>query len=353
MQANPILTGRVYNHMNSVRIKTNVFTLKTHEYVRMLDPPENVPDLNEMNDTEIMKYMSKNILPLMEESELVSKQIREKLPLFGGSLMVLNNEYAIFSLKMSHAVGDGTTFFQLLKQVSLFMSKLPVPPINWDCPSKSKHELFPTSMSKRDIFIYYGPPFMMGAARNILTQKREPRLFLVDKQKVAVAKNSQREKLENKNISSNDVITAALCQSNPNADVFIFTENARGIDPKVSTNAGGNFFWEVPVPQDVCSKPDLLRKTIVSHQNGYETNHLPLMPFISGRHARITSLASVTENVLYNGVKTVAVLPFGNYLTEIPLDIALIFRFNRDCWGILHNFVDLEPSDLLQNIMKD
>jgi hypothetical protein len=306
-----------------------------------------------MNDTEIMEYLSKNILPLMEESRLVSEEIREKLPLFGGSLVVLNNEYACFSISMSHAVGDGTTFFQILKQVSLFMSGLPVPPINWDCPAKAKHEFYPTSMSKRDIFIYYGPPFLMGAARNILTQKREPQLFLVDKQKVSVAKKTQRDKLENKNISSNDIITAALCQSNPSADIFIFTESVRGIDPKVPINAGGNFIWEIPVPRDVCSKPDQLRKVIVSHQNGYETNHLPLMPFISGRHARVSSLASVTENVLYNGVKTVAVLPFGNYLTEIPLDVALIFRFNRDCWGIIHNFVDLKPSDLLQDIMKE
>ena len=32
-------------------------------------------------------------------------------------------------------------------------------------------------------------------------------------------------------------------------------------------------------------------------------------------------------------------------------DIAMIFRFNRECWGILHSFAELEPSELLQKLL--
>ena len=322
---NPILTGHVYGKQNTLWVQSGTFTPDNHDFVKIVEPPhELLPDLDSMSDPEILEFLTEDILALMgDDSELTSDQMKKKLPLFGASLLILKDTYAVFSLKVSHAVGDGTTFFQLLKQVSLAMSGLPVPPIDWDCPTKPTHEFYPPNMSKRDVFNYYGPPFLLGCTKNILTQKREPQFILLDKQKVTAVTRAIRVEL-GKDISTNDVITAALCQSNPGADVFCFTESARGIERSnggttVPCSAGGNFFWEIPVPCAVCSEPDRLRKLTASHQSGYDTNKLPLKPFLCGRHARITSLASVTKNVVYDGISTVAVVPFCSSLKEIPL----------------------------------
>ena len=350
---NPILTGHVYGKQNTLWVQSGTFTPDNHDFVKIVEPPRHLlPDLDSMSDPEILQFVTENVLKLMgDDNELTSDQTRKKLPLFGASLVILDDKYAIFSIKASHAVGDGTTYFQLVKQVSLHMSGLPVPPIDWNCPAKPSHEIYPPNMSKRDVFNFYGPPFMLGCTKNILTQKREPQFILLDKHKVTAVTRAMRAELGSKDISTNDVITSALCQSNPGADVFCFTESVRGVEgTNVPKSAGGNFFWEIPVPRSVCSEPDRLRKVTASHQSGYDTNKLPLKPFLCGRHARITSLASVTKNVVYDGVDTVAVVPFCSSLKAIPLDIAMIFRFNRECWGILHNFAEFEPSELFQQL---
>ena len=63
---------------------------------------------------------------------------------------------------MSHAIGDGTTFFQLVSQISSFMNGREPCHIDWNNPLKASHEIYPESFSERDYTRSYGLPFCWG-----------------------------------------------------------------------------------------------------------------------------------------------------------------------------------------------
>ena len=69
---------------------------------------------------------------------------------------------AAYSIKLSHAIGDGTTYFQLVSQISSFMNGRTPSPIDWNNPLKATHEIYPTTFSERDYKRSYGLPFGWG-----------------------------------------------------------------------------------------------------------------------------------------------------------------------------------------------
>ncbi|KAL3905690.1 MAG: hypothetical protein SGARI_004338, partial [Bacillariaceae sp.] len=183
------------------------------------------------DEKKLLQRLTSKCVDKFDGSELTHQQIRKGLPLFGASLMV-DGDVAIFSIKMSHAIGDGVTFFELLKQVSLVRSNggeisPDIPTIQWNNPQKAKHEIYPPSLSETDVETSYGSPFMMGCVKNVLTQKKErrqPRVFLVDKNEIAKIKQRMRAN-DGPKVSNNDIITAGVCQANKGAEMFVFTEN--------------------------------------------------------------------------------------------------------------------------------
>ena len=260
-------------------------------------------------------------------------------------------------MTVSHAVGDGVTFFQLLKQLSFFMgnddhTSPHVPSIDWPVPTRGTHELYPPCFSPRDIDLSYGLPFFVGLIKNaILTlSKRKPTIFLIDKNAVSDKKRSMRKELNNTSISSNDVISTALCQANSGVDIFIFTENARD-DASIPRNAGGNFLYEIPISREA---GPLAFRTAVLQKSYYDTNQLPAQPFWCGRVGRLTSMATIAEQVVHDGIETLCTMPLTSFLDNIPMDVALIYRHNKQYLGVLHNFVELKPCELLDDIrVKD
>ena len=153
-------------------------------------------------------------------------------------------------------------------------------------------------------------------------------------------------------------ITAALGQANQSSDVFVFTENARSDGEGIHHNAAGNILVEIPVSRETGSQPEKLRQAVVSsqnHQYRYDNGkRLPLKPFVNGRVGRITSLATIPANLVYNGVEQLCTIPYLSFLEKIPLDTALIFRFNRQYWGVLHNFAEFDKTvGMLNELMEN
>jgi hypothetical protein len=345
VQLNPILTGNVYlDDHSKLRIHSGTFS----EFFKIVHPPPNLPNFATLSPSETCQVLQTQVMPKLDTCTLTSQQIQQKLPLFSVTLMILDETYAILTLHVSHAVGDGVTFFQIVKELSAIMSGTStLSSIQWDVPAGPNHELYPNSFSARDISISYGVPFLLGLLKNFPSLlSRQTRIRLLSKSKIQSLKRKIREMTNSNNISSNDLITAALCQSDLSSDVFVFTENARGRDPSIPINAGGNFLWEIPVSRASCSEPSTLRR-VITDQGDYATNELPMWPFLCGRVARITSLASIAESFQVNGVTAVCAIPLASFIAQIPLDVAVIFRYDKAHWGILHNFVQFRPTGLL------
>lgn len=187
----------------------------------------------------------------------------------------------------------------------------------------------------------------MWALSRICIQ-RQTNVVLIDKKVVSRKKRQLQQELDSKSLSSNDVIVCRACDSSD-----VFSENARKNNGEMPHTAGGNFLWAIPIPKEADSDPRLLRQTVESLKY-FDTNKVPLKPFLCGRVARITSLASIAAQVIYGGLEQLCMIPMASFVQTIPMDVALIFRFNKQYWGVLHNFPRLNmESALLQSIVAN
>ena len=109
-------------------------------------------------------------------------------------------------------------------------------------------------------------------------------------------------------ISANDIIMSALCEMCGSSDVFAFDRSVRGIKEGVSKSAAGNFFVEIPFDREKCTNPFEIRK-ILDTGSYYDTNEVPLLPLLSGRVGRMTSLASVAHQTYFPGSEVVCTFP--------------------------------------------
>ena len=74
----------------------------------------------------------------------------------------------------------------------------------------------------------------------------------------------------------------------------------------------------------------------------YNNSEVPLMPFLNGRVGRITSLATITHQMTFPGSELLCQFPSASFISELPLDVAVIFKFNPNYWvsnDILHQTI--------------
>jgi hypothetical protein len=158
-------------------------------------------------------------------------------------------------------------------------------------------------------------------------------------------------------------LTAALCDICQSSNIFLYTSDTRrlhqGEDDEEGNNVllCGNYHYEIPVPRQTITNPELLRDVVERNNHRYcgYKYELPICPYIRGEVARITSMATISESLVHEGLSTVCTLPLESFLFQIPLDVGMIFRYNKDCFGFLHNFdtVQIKEDSLLRKIMVD
>jgi len=375
VRANPILTGKLIEEKNqpwhwirhgNLRIIPNAFPPEKHSFVTVVDPP---PDMatpgqamqDEMTGDESAKdlfhYVHSNVAEyLLGEASFSSDQIRDGSPLFEAKIMDFGDGYAAYSVRLSHAIGDGTTYFQLVSQISSFMSGLTPSKIDWDNPLKATHEIYPENFSERDYQRSYGLPFGWGLFKNLRTlSKRKCKYLLLSKEKIAKKKKvlQQTDADDGGSISANDIIMSCLCEMCGSSDIFAFDRSVRGIKEGVSKSSAGNFFWEIPFEREHGTNPFEIRNILSSDEGSYfATDGIPLMPFLNGRVGRITSLASITRHqTTFPGTESICQFPSASFIKDLPLDVAVIFRFDKNNWGVMHNFRKVNKSPLLEEIM--
>ena len=354
VQHHPIVTGKAH-----LQTTTTTTTSLVIDHLGSTSPKLQVDRIirnDQWNSSSLEFSTPETILSLMDRVE--GKQTKNEDALFGVHLLELPDNRAIITVKFSHSLGDGHTFFEVVKYLSMVMSsedKDPcVPIIDWTNPVKETHQLYPSYFSDRDVEVAYGLPFLIGCARNILSSLPEPNIIrpaqylLLDKRKVNSIKRQIRDTLQRSDISANDIITAALIDANNNTDVAVITENQR-TSLGLSALAAGNLYTEVALPRLEGVRPDHFRDYLVQSDQGTGTwGQLPLRPFLEGKHCRISSLATIAKSFVYRDIQVLCTFPDPSIVSNLPIDVAMIFRYNNEYWGILHNFpsIDTEHSEL-------
>jgi hypothetical protein len=101
----------------------------------------------------------------------------------------------------------------------------------------------------------------------------------------------------------------------------------------VNAYDAGNFFWEIPFDRQKGKDPAEIRKILLKDSGSfYDKNEVPLLPFLNGRVGRITSLATITHQTAFPCSELLCQFPSASFISELPLDVAVIFKFDADHW---------------------
>mmetsp|Transcript_17356 Transcript_17356/g.20076 ORF Transcript_17356/g.20076 Transcript_17356/m.20076 type:complete len:483 (-) Transcript_17356:76-1524(-) len=365
---NPILAGKATKEgtLNNIqiKIKPGAFPTNSHEFVNEIDFRKSLPSLaNEsinlasLNATQILKFMDDNLAPVVPKADSVLESITNGFPLFSIDLIHLPNGYACYVVKMSHCVGDGVTYYNIMDEINHNFNhhKHKKRPIDWSNEAISQHEVYPERFSSRDTQRMYGFPFFLGLLRNFWNIRKQKKGYLLLSKKKIEEKKKELSAVGHGRISSNDIITTALCEANLATDIFAFTMNMRSLHCKF----GGNFHNEVPFPKNaVLSKSNddknianpMAFRNILKKGYFYERNQIPLCPSMLGTVGRISSLATIQKLILKDDMKVLCHTMLSSFVANVPMDTAFISSMDDNFFVVLHNFRDMKEESLLTQL---
>jgi hypothetical protein len=355
IEENPILTGKVTGKIklwaaSELSVLTGIYRPGSHSFVRQIEL-KNIPSPKNLDLAGQLDYIQKNVASRVGKKKSVMDQIKDESPLFGATVVALPDGYACIHVDMSHCVGDLMTYFQIVHQITDTELGKKVRPIEWENPLIRSHELFPDGFSKRDIARAYGLPFFVGILLHLpfmFQRKKEYMLLSRDKVK---AKTDEYNAKGGEHVSSNDVMTAALCDANRSSDIFAFTRSMRGVTPGLHANTGGNLHCEVSFQRCAGRNPHFIRDMLKKGRY-FEPGEFPLFESLTGRIGRITNCVVPSRQCSYGGATTVCYSPPEAFLDFCPMDTAIIFRANKDTFGVLHNFNEIEKSKFLDDLRQ-
>jgi hypothetical protein len=348
--------------------------LGEHSFVTFEKPGEDIaiPSLKDLNQTQGLAFIENTIIPLLQlKCESVGTQAKKGKPLFDIRVVELPEDHACVAIKMSHCLGDGIVYCGLFEQLLHFLNYFhntpdatipgaPLPKeINWNHPLKASFELYPNTFSPRDVRRSYGGPFYFGLLRGIkrLIRPKPIQVYVLSRENINAKKKEFSEHYpEGTRISANDLISAALCQSTRSTDMFYFVLNMRTrheVDVH-DPNAAGYFCWEVPFPVSAVQEPIGMRR-IVKKGRYYETNEIPLKPFLKGKVGRITNWASIAPTIVFRqghkvGFDVVCHCAPTTFFEILPLDVGVAYQLDETHIVVMHNFAKFEESPLLRDM---
>lgn len=360
MERNPILCGRAHWNLSQtffpkveISITPNSFDIKKEKLFQEIHLKKmSRPPIKDLSDKELLSLLDQEIAPLLQRQKSVFELIQSKSPLFHFHLIHLpETGYACYVMQISHCIGDGVTYYNIMNEIQHIFNddKSPVP-IDWRHESIASHEVFPSRFSRRDKDRAYGFPFFLGILKNVwhMAQDQKIQYIILDKKRV----QEMRKRLASNTdgyLSANDIITSALCEANKSSDIFAFTMDMRGLHHR---HLGGNFHIEIPFARRAATEANRFRN-ILKRGYYYDTNRLPLCPFIFGKVGRISNIATVQHLIESEDVNVLCHTMLSSFVDNVPLDTAFICSMNKDeSYVILHNFREIDLDRGLIGYLK-
>lgn len=360
---NPILAGKAQMMISQtffpkveISITPNAFPTSKHDFFHEIHiySTKAFKSISEMSETEILSFMDREIAPLIPKLKSVLDLILGQKQLFDVHLIHLPGSYACYVVQMAHCIGDGVTYYNIMNEINrAFHNEDVVIPIDWRNEAIRTHEVFPQRFSRRDKDRAYGLAFFLGILKNVWNMKKERKIgyIILDKEKVETMRKVLLSKKDHDYLSANDIITSALCEANQSSDIFAFTMSMRGLHNR---HLGGNFHNEIPFPRKIAMDPNQFRK-ILRKGFYYESNQIPLCPFVLGRVGRISNIATVQKLIQSENLQVLCHTMLSAFVENVPLDTAFICSMNHKhgSYVILHNFCDLHlDRGLIKDLIK-
>ena len=303
---NPILTGRVMKNGKGVFVKMAAFRVAEHSFGNVHDFVGKTPSVEGMTKAELLDFVENNINTFIAEkcrntigsskSLNVGVEIKHGLPLFEANLFRLDQSTCAYHISMSHAVGDAATYYMLIDQIACLLNGNDVNHrINWDNEILTSHELHAPNLNEKDIKRARWSLFGI-ILKSITGGKRKSNYIFLDP-KAIDQKKIEMVGSENKYLSSNDVIIAAICRiSNKSNKAVLTTMDMRSRKQNILTTDGGNALSQFAMPIHQGKNPNIVRQSI-DKMHYYPPGKTRLSPIIRGNYVPTSNWSSVSPAI--------------------------------------------------------
>lgn len=310
---NPILTGRAVKSKKGMHVEMGAFSASEHSFGNVHDFTDKGRVIEGMTNGELVDFVEGNIVPFIAEKlkesvglrdsrctsmkSNVAAEIKHGLPLFEANLFLLDQSMCAYHISMSHAVGDAATYYMIVDQISCLLKGGKVNSINWDNPHMSSHELHAPNLDEKGIkttMMKYASP--AGVVWKMITGGKRKSNFIFTDSRAIQQKKDEMVGAGNGYLSSNDIITAALCRINITSE-FVFTNmDMRERETNMSRNDGGTILSLIPTPIVKSKDPNIVRQTV-------DKTYFPPKGFVpsmwhvvQGKYLSITNWSSVSSH---------------------------------------------------------
>lgn len=95
-------------------------------------------------------------------------------------------------------------------------------------------------------------------------------------------------------------------------------------------------------------------RNIVKKGYDFDTNELPICPFVFGRSGRISSLASIQKLIETDGTDSIIChAMLSSFVQNVPMDTAFVISMNSESYVVLHNFREIDTeTGLIHGILS-
>ena len=285
----------------------------------------------------------------------MATQIETGGPLFQVLLMKLPAGHMAYAVELSHLIGDGNTYYQLLHVLNCAMNGKPMPKLKWSSAPESV--ALPAEYSPQDKALHmegWIPAYVERIKKwePGTEQARRGHLQLINMEAVATLKSEYKAHCDARNvpfISTNDLITAGLAELCDPGSLLLMFANLRGRIPEAQADLAGNYERGVIMPSSESIDPTFIR-SVTKHWLYYGTEGRPKLSTDDGdpnpKHAIdssnfvvVTNWASLTHLIEPPATRVVCHCPTTAFVTGLAgIDMAVVFKAdNKGTLALLTN----------------
>ena len=348
VKVNPVLTGKAFYKPGQILCASlGAHSVGKHDFVTHIsltdDEMAKVPSGDSHEET--MTFANDYLAPYVHHHQgTVSKEIKNSSPLFDVTMFHLKEDYFCYRVSMSHCLGDITTYYRLMEQISLALNgnelAIKENPLNWD--NMSTHEMVPISYSERDISRSWGRAFKFGAnvvkgRRTLL--KRKVRRLLFSRDAISERKKIELDPSRHNFLSTNDILTSMICKISESS-LMMMNISVRERDGYPSrNNDAGNLFCAPHFYTKAGHDPNVIRSITKSVGRYFKPNRIPILPFLQGSVGTVSSWDR-PKLIVGEKIKNICHFPGEYWFQGFSLDFAIIYAVDEKCVGVIHNFLN-------------
>ncbi|CAB9503106.1 expressed unknown protein [Seminavis robusta] len=364
VQVNPILTSSMDTRKSDngeEEIVAMFHTFHPKELLKIIPKPSKPnfkKPLKDLDKKELLAYLEGEIIPQFpshvgQVTRHCGQEITDKSPVFEVHMMHLPENYACYSVSLSHCIGDGAIYYQVMEQLNSAMTSGTIETkINWDGYEKIKAPNVAPSLALPPLTML---GFMIGPRvfKKFGPKEAEPYTLLLSKKKIGQKKKELVDSTT-KYLTSNDVVLSALCGAMlDNAAIQTQYVNLRGkLDELDPSDAGNYVLTSVLGAKDAASYPNAIRKVTASGQSNISP-WKSFLPIARGNYVCNTNWAGL-KSVLDG---TVAHVPSNGFIRSRfaaggSSYFTIIFEYDNEALGVATN-CPIKEGGLLGSILWD